>query len=1056
MDKSVIGTKRYINPRFALQTISFSQFIFSSTNGLTVAAMVLLILAYIAATNVTPLSLWYLIPLGVGLLITTLASFYRIVRTNELGATFAEWRGVSHRKYKVLRRGMNEMNLKASRLIPGDLILLNKSDIVPVDSQMVSGSAKVNEGHSIVDKVPASKASNTAGDLGIENFLFKGSRIVEGSAKCLVVFAGDHGPGGNHEDTTLQRDLKYFYKRVLALTGVLCLLFGLLGQWAIRNNEAEYSFADKGSIVLVIVAGVVISSVPLLFTLILVFGLGFTERAVRRKYGVFTSQLDLLTSFASLDAIMIGCADLFVPASSRRITDITPVNTDSRADLAEAIRATLGAHDSAVDSWLDNQNCAKLQDDVEAVPLTIDRGACQLIRGDFVCGLNEDVQTLCGVHAQPSEDVLELGFAHKKSYLGKLSFSPISVDPTTRQAVSLFDKMGIQLVPAFHSENIFFSSRHEVKRLLSELGLYEDGSAPGDGLVRGPSTPSPQPVEANEDNIVTADDDTGSDDLESEECLVPDGVLNMIQSGLHVALDGGPKINKLIEGRQLSLYPGHNLVQHLHEGHIGFLNLNMVQKLRLVVSLKHARPAATIGFLGANQIDRMAILAAHIGMTTEVGLSRACDVLIAHAEEDSLPMIARSVLEARKCFSNLRRALMYLISQIVPRLSPLLLTLAFAYPLALSVPLIIAGSLVIDLPVAAALLRDPPEYDLPFRRPRGEFQEKLVSQRMILIGVAFLGVLGTLSGFLGYCQSFFDYGFNPRGLAGFQSAGFVLFDQTTSSEPGFPPTVGYPLDLTLTVLDNVHLCGRVGNALALSPSGLSAVAIGDRCGGQIFTLDKYNQFCYTKMSSLASYTSSIQDAVGMYVQQKSVSGVLFQRDTAVGSEGLPTCTLQSSDGIYIPYGFYTDGSQAIIDKSMSGSACSAIQVIDEDYNLPVCFTNKAIKTAQSVYFASTIFFALCSAILILRTELFSFFHISVINRNYWVLIACAVSLTLTLLAVYLAPLQNILGTRSIDSRNLLSPSAPFIIIAFGLEEVRKLYIRRRTTMGHWLMQRTMW
>lgn len=1054
MDKSVVVEKRYDNPQFALQTISVSHFIFSSTNGLTVAAVVLLVLSYFAATNVTPLSLWYLLPLGFGFCLTTVASFLRIVRTNELGATFADWNGVHNRKYKVLRRGMNEMNLKASRLIPGDLVLLTKKDIVPADSQMVSGSAKVKEGASILDKFPASRGSSTAGDVGIENFLFKGSRIIEGSAKCLVIFVGDHGPGGNHEETTLQRDLKYFYKRVLALSGVLSLLFGLLGQWAIRNNEAEYSFADKGSIVLVIVAGVIISSVPLLFTLILVFGLAFTERAIRRKNGIFTSQLDLLTSFASLDAVMIGCPELLVPPSSRRITDIVPEDTVSRADLTRAIRATLGAHDPAVDVLLDKRNCEGIEDDIKAIPLKIDRVACQLIRGDFVCGLNEDVQTLCGVQSNPSEDVLELGFAFQNSYLGRLSFSPVSVTTPIKRALYLFGMMGIELVPAFHSENIFFSSRHEIKRLLSDLGLFDSGQIVGDGQPSNPPTPPPQSVE--DDNIVAAGEDSGSENMESEQCLVPDGVLKMIQTGLHVSLDRTPKINRLIEGRQLSLYPGHNLIQHMQEGRIGFLNLNMVQKLRLVVSLKRARPSATIAFLGVDQIDRMAILGAHIGITTEVSLGRACDILVAHAEGDSLPVIAQSILECRKCFANLRRSLMYLISQIVPRLSPLLLTLAFSYPLALSVQLIIVASLVIDLPVAIALLRDPPEYDLPFRRPRGEFHEKLVSQRMLLIAVAFLGVLGTLSGFLGYCQSFFDYGFNPRGLAGFQSAGFVLFDQTASSEPGFPPTEGYPLDLTLRVLDNVHLCGRVGASIDLSQNGLSNVPKGERCGGQIFTLDRYNEFCYSLENSLVSYTSKVKAAVNMYVIQKSVSGVLFQRNTTTAYGGLPTCNLKTSDGIYIPYGFYTDGSQAIIDKSMSGASCSASDVLDDEFNLPLCFTNKAIKIAQSVYFASSTFFALCSVLLILRTELFSFFHISVINRNYWVLIACAVSVTLTLLIVYLSPLQTILGTGSIDARNLLSQATPFIIIAFGLEELRKRIIRSRTPMGNWLMQRTMW
>lgn len=1049
MQSAASSTSKTNVPRYAIQALSISQFVFSSTNGLTLIAAILLALAEYASSEIDASSLWWLAPLGLAMIVTTVASFYRVVRTNELGATIQLWRGLSSRKYKVLRKGMSEMTLKASRLLPGDLVVLEKGDRVPADMQMVSGSLKVDEGSEIVAKIAATRSSLASKDYGLETFLFKGSNVVDGSATGLVIFAGDHGPGGDHQETTLQRDLKYFYKRMLVISITVAIVFGLIGQWAARGNDAQYALSDKASIVLVIVGGIIISSVPLLFTLSLVTGLGITERFIRRKRGLFTCQLDMLTSISSIGCLVIGSTDFILSGNSRSIIGIS--DSGDRDHLVEAIRMTLGAHDPSVAFWLDVNEApgSPKMLDQKNFPIQIDRSAMTIKRGgvrEFMCGPVNDMRSLCGLEPEPVTDpeILEIGFVEKDSFLGKISFSKNFTNQETKRAIEILSLMGIELIPVLHSRNMFMSSRDEVRSILESIGLTEEVSE-----ITSDENPSQVAVE----DVIEYDAEGYMQNVdEDDDCLVPDSVLEMIRSGMHAPAARRP-IKKLVEGRQLALYPSHNLKRILHEDSMGFFNLNLIQKLRIVISLKHARPMSTVGYLGSSEVDRMSLLAAHIGITNEVHLGRSSDVLIADVAENSFPVLAKSILDCRIAFCNIRRSLMFLVSQIVPRICPLLLTLAFGYPLAISVTLIIASSMVLDLPLALALLKDPAEYDVPLRKPRSQFHEKLVSRRMILVAICFLGVLSTLSGFLGYCQVFSDFGYNPDGLAGIQNAGFVVFNQTTYSiEPGFPPTSGFPLELSLSKLDNVHLCGRVGNPLAFTTEALADVSYADRCTGPLFTLDKYNQFCYG--SKAAEYTSTIQNEVALFVQQKSVAGVLFERNTT--AQGVPVCRLKTSDGIYIPYGFYTEYNQGVIDTALQGHKCQTTDITDEADGLPICFTNRVIMYAQSAYLTSFVFFSVCSALLLLRTELFSFFHIGFVNRNWWVLLGCLASLGLTLAAVYVKPIQDLLNTRKVELPNLFSPAVMFLIFAFIVDEIRKATIRRQTQFGHRLMQRTMW
>jgi magnesium-transporting ATPase (P-type) len=1065
MEKSsIISTSAHI-PENAVQAISISQFLFSSTNGLSLAAIILLVISKYSSDRVDLSSLWLTIPLAICIIVTACASFYRVFRSNELGATLADWRNVSRRKYKVLRRGNSEeITLRASQLTPGDVVLLEVKQIVPADMQIVSGTIKVDEGGYISEKVPVvRKAGSSMSQQSSETFLFKGAKVVEGSARGLVIYCGDETALSRKYDTTLQADLKYFYKRVLALTAIVSVIFGVIGQWVVTQTDTQYSLGDKEALVLYLIAGIVVSSVPSLLTVSLVSCLAKAERFIRKKYFFYLSKLDLITSLASMSVLAIGSRKYIVGDDFSGISegDLVCCENQDPKELHLAIAATLASYDNSVKDWLERQEGGFAYDfgdskiDIDPVFHVIKRR----------CG---NVEYMCCAPAAGNADIaiekrdLSDPSAEWK-LLGTIKWKNLdTINSNTKKGLSLLKLMGLSLVPVFESTTVM-DSKKATERVLVSAGLMQvkDSDVQPDEAGEESNPPSPALMQTIES---AGEEDSESVYSGNEECLVDDQVLEFIKSGIHVSTNAEDShaIKSLVGRRQLGLLSSQNLRNLIHSNQVGFYNVNLLQKLRIVASLKHVKHGCTVGFLGGSSPgDRMALLAAHIGISSQIFLGRSSDAVIARPEEYSFESIGKSILEARTSVCNLRRSAMYLMSQIVPRLMPLLMTLAFALPIGLSLTLILVGCLLIDLPVALAFMWEHPEYDLPFRKPRNEIHEKIISQKMILLSIVFLGPLGGLSGFLAYCQSFSDFGFDPNGLAGLGTANIVDFApvQNNTKEPGFPSTSGYPLDLSLHVLDGLHLCGRVGNVISLTPAALAAVPVEHRCDGPLFTLDKFNQFCYTtnsKNGNSAGYTAAMQDIVSLFVQQKGVAGVVFQRNTTAGYEGLPICGFKNGDGIYVPWGFYTSQNQAIVDKALSGYTCIFNTPVMNNNTLSGCFTSEAIAYAQTAFFASITIFAIFSALLILRTELFSFFHIGIVNHNWAVLIGCMLSVGLVLVVIFVQPVKDILNTRQISISNLFAPAIPFIILAFILEELRKFHIRRKTRVGHWLMQKTMW
>src|SRR6266542_4173648 len=154
-------------------------------------------------------------------------------------------------QYAIALRDNYPVRIEASKLIPGDVIILEAGDIVPADARLIKvhslktdEASLTGESHSIEKTVdPISKTDLVPGDQ--LNMVFKGTIISNGSAKAVVTAIGMNTELGKiaglldtkPQPTPLQKRLAVFSKQLAVIVIVICLVVFALG---LRQGEPAF------------------------------------------------------------------------------------------------------------------------------------------------------------------------------------------------------------------------------------------------------------------------------------------------------------------------------------------------------------------------------------------------------------------------------------------------------------------------------------------------------------------------------------------------------------------------------------------------------------------------------------------------------------------------------------------------------------------------------------------------------------------------------------------------------------------------------------------------
>ena len=105
---------------------------------------------------------------------------------------------------------------------------------------------------------------------------------------------------------------------------------------------------------------------------------------------------------------------------------------------------------------------------------------------------------------------------------------------------------------------------------------------------------------------------------------------------------------------------------------------------------------------------------------------------------------------------------------------------------------------------------------------------------------------------------------------------------------------------------------------------------------------------------------------------------------------------------------------------------------------PIRYTTEALRHAQTAYYISIIMCQISDA-LVLKTR-----YISITQQgfhNLWMMYGFITEFIVAILICYITFLNIVFGTRKLDLRHWFLPSAPFFILFFCYDEIRKLIMR---------------
>ncbi|MFZ1258496.1 MAG: cation-transporting P-type ATPase [Candidatus Saccharimonas sp.] len=141
----------------------------------------------------------------------------------------------------TVRRGGREINVDASELVPGDIILLFEGDKVPADARVIDAIAcSVDESQLTGESLPIGKSSGAlAKNLAIyeqANMVFQGSFVVAGEITAVVTATGNSTEFGKlatlsttvTPESPVQQKIDRLVTQLVAAVGILALIvFGL-------------------------------------------------------------------------------------------------------------------------------------------------------------------------------------------------------------------------------------------------------------------------------------------------------------------------------------------------------------------------------------------------------------------------------------------------------------------------------------------------------------------------------------------------------------------------------------------------------------------------------------------------------------------------------------------------------------------------------------------------------------------------------------------------------------------------------------------------------------
>ncbi len=684
-------------------------------------------------------------------------------------------RKILPRKAQILRDG-KEIEVLASDIVPGDILILDEGDEIPADGRIISeNELETNDFTLTGESVPQSKFAevikNKAVLTDIDNMVFAGTSVASGNAKVLVTATGMDTEFGKiacitqkieDEPSPLQKELFKTGKiiaRITVLIGILIFAlnmllgkpfsFSLVFALSLAVAMVPEGLPATVSISLALAVKKMAKRKALVKKLSAVETLGGATVICSDKTGTITKNemtvKEIWTDFKDVHVQGVGYAPKgeFVLNGKRIAKSSAPLNelleagalcTNAKlirplenkdrwtilGDPTEGALITLAEKAKIYKKELEIGN-----KEIFEIPFTSERKrmtvVCKSKKGNFVYSKGAPLEVLSSCRYIK----INGGIRDIKSYSEKI-----------KNKVDEYAKKGLRILAIAKKEFKKGSKllEKEIENDLIFLGLVCMIDPPKDGVkeaVMQAKKAGIRVIMITGDYSLTAGAVAERVGIAKENCY------------------------SVITGADLLKLKDDELGNILKSKDVIFARTTPEQKIRIVSLLQKQGEVVAVTGDGVN--DAPALKKADIGVAmgiagTDVS-KEASDVILL---DDNFKTIVAAVEEGRVVYDNLKKFVHYIFSSNVGELFAVITGVVLGVPLPLLAIQILAVDLGTDVLPSLALAVDPKDDDVMKRVPRSQ-NERLLNKKMIL-GFFFVGVVMGIGAALAFTFTIFSQG----------------------------------------------------------------------------------------------------------------------------------------------------------------------------------------------------------------------------------------------------------------------------------------------------------
>lgn len=687
-------------------------------------------------------------------------------------------------EYTRLLRDGAEIDLPASQVVPGDVLILAEGDNIPADARVVEEyGLRTNNATLTGDAVPARKAADASFREGISelerpNLVFAGTSVVSGTGRAVVYSTGMLTNFGRiaHLTQTVEEEPSPIQQELSRVMVRISLIAFIIGGSAALIGFFDPTINLKGFEAVILGLGIIVAAIPEGLPATLTLALAMAGQRLANQ-GVLVKKLSVLETLGTISTI---CTDKSGTLTQNQMTvreiwaggqtiSISGVGYEpagnylpdphGRAfepDLRQLLTAITCCNNSRLTppgpgkphwSYLGDQTEAALRVAAMKAGLKEEQINRQLPR---IHELPFDARRkrMTTIH-QPTA-----GFGATGEQLpNPLAF----VKGAPRELLALCNSIMIEgkIAPLSgeQRQKIMACIDDFAGRALRVLGVAQHQLPPGSRAFG---------TEAVEQDLtflglVAMHDPPRLEVEEAIQTLRLAGIRLIMITGDYglTALSLARRVGMLssdnpqiVTGAELDQLNEFRLKELLALPELLFARMTPEHKLRVVAAIQDSGEVVAVTGDGVNDAPalRRADVGISMGLTGTDVSKEAADIILI---DDNFANVVDAIREGRTLYDNLRKFITYIFSSNVPEVLPFLIHAVTHIPLAMGFMQILAVDLGTDLIPSLGLSSEKPEPDVMRRKPRPR-GARVIDSGLLQRAFLWLGMIEATLCYLGF------------------------------------------------------------------------------------------------------------------------------------------------------------------------------------------------------------------------------------------------------------------------------------------------------------------